>query len=104
MGYWGKSDYNKWGQLDDGGFRFSNKAILEKAPPKIYKQGVFENATWAGEKYEESVVTSFLGGGVDDEDILSGPVAAKKNNSTRIMPKVNELCKKIGYKYNHLID
>ena len=78
--------------------------LVQLLPPKIYKQRVFENANWTGEKYEESVVTSFLGGGVNDEDILSGPVAAKKNNSTRVMPKINELCKKIGYKYNHLID
>lgn len=83
---------------------FSSKAILSKAPPKIYKQGVFNNSDWSGDDYTESVVTSFLGGDIKDEDVLSGPVGAKKNDSTRIVPKINELCKKIGYKYNHMID
>ena len=74
------------------------------SPPEIYRQGIFNKSAYDGDDYKESVVTSFVGGDVSDEDILSGPVAAKKNDSTRIMPKINELCGKIKYKYNHLID
>jgi len=61
-------------------------------PPEVYRQGVFNETVWSGEDYEKKVVTSFVGGDVTDEDINSGPVAGKKNESTRIMPKLNELC------------
>jgi hypothetical protein len=74
------------------------------SPPEIYRQGVFNKSAYDGDDYKVSLVASFVGGDVSDEDILSGPVAAKKNDSTRIMPKINELCGKIKYKYNHLID
>lgn len=68
-------------------------------------QGKFKNVTWETKNVTNTNFTSFFEPGIiANRDTLSKPVVEKMNNETRIMPFINQNCKLIKYKYNHLTD